>query len=281
MGEARTAQGGNEVDLFMERVLDNRASWRQLGDFILRETFTLELEAPLSIPYSGFRHEYEWYVRDGIATRSPVRFDGVDIDEEERRRFEAQWLREEARRQRDGRPSDETGDDGGAEGTSRPYASRPEARFIEDAYYFTEDSWEHGNSYFVGRETLLGREVVRVEHYLTGHLDDELDERIKRGFNKTSLLTLWIDPQLHQIVKYTFDNPGLDFLRFRWLLRVDGLEASVEMTPIGDVWLPALMTISGRVTTALGEFQLTLTRELFDYREAETESRLVETGSPR
>ncbi len=285
--EERAAQGGNEVDLFMERVLDNRASWRQLGDFILRETTTLELEAPSTLPHSGFRHEYEWYVREGVATRSPVRFDGVDIGEEERRRFEASWLREETRRQRDGRPSDdsddsdETGEAGGEDNTVLPYGSRPEARFIEDAYYFTEDSWEPGNSYLVGRETLSGREVVRIEHYLTGHLGDEIDERINRGFNKTSLLTLWVDPELHQIVKYTFDNPGLDFLRFRWLARVDGLEATVEMTPIGDVWLPARMTISGRLTTALGEFQMTLTRELFDYREAETATRLRERGSSR
>ena len=50
----------------MERVLDNRdASWRRVGDFLLRETETFELKAPLGIPLSGFRHEYEWYVRDG------------------------------------------------------------------------------------------------------------------------------------------------------------------------------------------------------------------------
>ena len=38
-------------------------------------------------------------------------------------------------------------------------------------------------------------------------------------------------------MKYAFDNPGLDFLPIRWLLRVDSLESSVEMTRIGDVWL--------------------------------------------
>ena len=79
--------------------MDNRdASWRRLGDFILRETETFEFVAPLGIPLSGFRHEYEWYVRDDVVVRSPVRFDGVDIDEETRREYEENWLRQERRR---------------------------------------------------------------------------------------------------------------------------------------------------------------------------------------
>ena len=83
----------------MERVLDNRdASWRRLGDFILRETETLEFEGPLGLSLAGFRREYEWYVRDDVVVRSPVRFDGVDIDEETRREYEADWLRQERRR---------------------------------------------------------------------------------------------------------------------------------------------------------------------------------------
>ena len=99
MRAAHARQGSSEVDLFMHRVFDNRdASWRRLGDFILRETFTLELEAPTRIPVSGFRREYDWYVHDGVAVRSPVRFDGVDIDEETRRGSEAAWLGEERRR---------------------------------------------------------------------------------------------------------------------------------------------------------------------------------------
>ena len=99
MREAHATQGRNEVDLFMERVFDNRdASWRRLGDFILRETSTLEVEAPTRIPASGFRHEYEWYVRDDVAVRSPVRVDGVDIGEARHRDYEADFLREEEQR---------------------------------------------------------------------------------------------------------------------------------------------------------------------------------------
>ena len=261
-GESHASHSGNDVDLFMKRALDNRASWQRLGDFILCETVDLELETPSGIPRFSLQHEYQWYVRNGVAVRSPVRFDGVDIDEDQRRDFEADWLREEARRR-------------------TQHDHLPEPRFIADTYYFAEFQYELGSSYIVGREIVAGREVVRVEFYPADHLDDEADQPLNRGFNKTSLVTFWIDPEVHQIVQYTFDNPGLDFLRLRWLLRVDGLEALVEMTPVGDVWMPARVTTRGRVTTALGEFQLKLTRELFDYREAETGARFIGPGSPR
>ena len=80
-------------------------------------------------------------------------------------------------------------------------------------------------------------------------------------------------------MKYTFDNTGLDFLPGRWLVRVDGLEATMEMGQlIGDVWLPLRVMVSGRVTMALGEFDLTFTRDFFDYREAETGARIIDAG---
>ena len=151
-----------------------------------------------------------------------------------------------------------------------------------------EFTFEPGNYYFVGRETLAGREVVQIEYYPTDFFDDgpdsgdsDLDARIERGFNKTSLVTLWIDPEVYQVVKYTFDNTGLDFLPGRWLVRVGDLEVSMEMgQPIGDVWLPLRMTVSGRVSMALGDFDLVFTREFFDYREADTGGRLIDAGVP-
>ena len=459
----RSAQPTNEIDLFMERVLDNReASWRRLGDFILRETETLAFEAPLGIPLSGFRHEYDWFVRDDVVVRSPVTFDGVQIDDDTRREYEAEWLSDERRRRgrrdRRRRPvsrrdtednvgiaierawgaavgeslrervasdADLLGDDlaaialnagailddlGGVEavgfGTAvaqtrvlyvmldtdrlsvtevgramrrplvslveqialadaagldgfvelaqlgvefqldkrilAPYfdraarqleelghgapaaaldeararmvtagapdaadgddddpdpsdedplvdASRLEPRFISESY-FMDFTFEPGNYYLAGRETLAGREVVKIEYYPTNLFNDdgpepdasELETRIDRGFNKTSLVTLWIDPDAHQIVKYTFDNTGLDFLPGRWLVRIDGLAASMEMgQPIGDVWLPLRVTVAGLATTALGEFDVTFTREFTEYREAQTGARLIDAGVVR
>ena len=144
--------------------------------------------------------EYEWYVRNGTAVRSPVRVNGVGIDDATRRGYERSWLREEERR----RAGLDQGD--------------PEPRFITDFFYFLEWGLEPGDYYFVGRETVAGREVVRIEFYPTGPFWEEAGERINRGVIKTSMLTLWIDPEIHQIVKCAFENTGLDFLRFRWLL---------------------------------------------------------------
>ena len=262
--EAQAAHGHNDIDQFMKLVLDNRyTSWRRLGDFTVRHVLTVELEAPLEVPFSGFRREYEWYVRNGVAVRSPMRVDGLDIDEDERRDAENDWRRQDDRRRAHGSPENLA------------------PRFISDTYYGTEFPFEPGAYYVADRDTIAGREVVRVEHYPSGSGDEASNPRLSRGFNKTSLITYWIDPAVHEIAKYSFDNAGMDFLPLRWLARVEGFAVSAEMTPAGDVWVPARTTLTGRVTTALGEFQATITQEFFDYREAETGARLIDRWSPR
>ncbi len=346
---AGAGQSGNEIDRFMERVLDNRdASWRRIGDFVLREVLTLDVDGPAGLPIAGFRREYEWYVRGDVVVRSPRRFDGVDIGEAERREYEADWLRRRARRAAERREEDgrvgvrvsptegvtversraaeeaeaavaeaavdgapaaaeaaapaaagdapAAADDAGPVPGQREAAAadpeRLEPEFITDAGYFLEFPFEPGNYYLAGYETLAGREVVKIEYYPTDLFDDdsepesERERRIAEGFAKTSLVTLWIDPEVHEVVRYTFDNVGLDFLPGRWLVRVDGWHASIEMAqPIGGVWLPRRMALTGRATTALGGFELRLTREYSDYREALTDGRLVGVadvpGDPR
>lgn len=295
---AAAGQPGNEIDRFMARVIENRdASWRRLGDFVLREVETLAVAGPTELPIAGFRREYEWYVRDDVVVRSPRRFDGVDIGEAERREYEADWLRRRERREASRREeaaeaaaSAGSGSGGGdaASGDTGPLA--PE--FIADAYYFMEFEFEPGNYYLAGYETLAGREVVKVEYYpsdifgegdLVGDDPDpddlETERRIRQGFAKTSLVTLWIDPEIHEVVRYTFENAGLDFLPGRWLVRVDGWRASVEMTqPVGGVWLPRRMTLEARATVAPGTFDVRFTRDYSDYREALTGGRLVGAG---
>ena len=167
-------------------------------------------------------------------------------------------------------------------------SARLEPRFISESY-FLEFTFEPGNYYFEGRETLAGREVVKLEYYPTDSLRGRIGSgRLgprrahQPGLNKTTLVTLWVDPEAYQIVKYTFDNTGLDFLPGRWLVRVDDLQASMEMgQPIGDVWLPLRVTVFGRITMALGDFEVRFTREFFDYREAATGGRLIDAGRPR
>ena len=263
-GGVQASPGENEIDQLMARVLDNRyTSWRQLGDFIVRHVFTVEIEAASVVPFSGFRREYEWYVRDGVAVRSPVRFDGIDVDEHERRDAEADWQRAERRRR------------------AREDSQDLVPGFITDAFYGTEFPFEPGAYYLAGRDTRAGREVVRIEYYPTGVNDESPNPRISRGFNKSSIVTFWIDPEVQQIAVYSFDNVGMDFLPLRWLARMEGFAVSAEMTHVGGVWMPASTTLTGRVTTALGEFQATITQEFFDYREAETGARLIDPQSAR
>lgn len=281
-GEPHARRNDSDIDRFMQRVLANRdaAPWQRLGDFVLRETWSFELDAPPESRLSSFRRvrEYEWYVRDRRAVRSPVRVDGVGIDDTTRRGYERSWLREEERR----RAELLTGDDArGTETQELVDQGDPEPRFVTDFFYFLEWTSEPGEYYFVGRETVAGRQVIRIEFYPAGRFWEEAGERINRGIVKTSMVTLWIDPEIHQIVKYAFENVGLDFLRFQWLLRADGLQAVMELAPVRGVWMPARMTLSGHATTALGEYAATFTQEFFDYRQVETGARLADPGRVR
>ena len=80
----------------------------------------------------------------------------------------------------------------------------------------------------------------------------ELEQDIDRKMNKTSQVTLWVDPAENQIVKYTFDNVWMDFLPAGWLVRIDDIRASMEMgQPFEGVWLPRNLGVHGGVTLAL------------------------------
>jgi hypothetical protein len=102
------------------------------------------------------------------------------------------------------------------------------------------------------------------------------EQEIDRKMNKSSQVTLWVDPATHQIVKYTFDNVWLDFLPAGWLVRVDDLRASMEMgQPFPDIWLPRNMMIHGGVTLALGPMEITYKREFSNYRRADVTSKVT------
>ena len=162
-------------------------------------------------------------------------------------------------------------------------------RFVSEAY-FLDFQFEPGNYYFAGREDLAGREVVRIEYYPERLFSDEddqspgsdRDESIEAGFDKTSLVTLWIDPEEYQIVKFTFDNVGLDFLPLRWLVRLDDLKASMVMgQPIEGVWLPEKVELTGKVTMASGSFDVTYSRAFSEYRRADVRVRIRSYGPPQ
>ena len=160
-----------------------------------------------------------------------------------------------------------------------------EPRFVSEAY-FMDFKFEAGNYYLAGREKLEGHDVLRIEYYPT-HLfndtddekppremkknrDDRAEQEIDRKMNKTALITLWVDPAEHQIVKYTFDNVWLDFLPGAWLVRVDDLRASMTMgQPFDGIWLPRTINIHGGFTLATGSFEASYERAFTNYREAD------------
>ena len=268
----------------MEKVLARReVNRRMLEQYVLDETERFEILGPGRTPLHRSRREYTWYVRDGMHVRSPVRFNGVAIGEEARERYEADWIRRERerleRKAKKGKEEREVRVDGeGIQVTGPPVPTEP--RFVSESY-FLEFKFEPGNYYLAGRETLEGQQVWRIEYYPTrlfgddddkerergrgkgrtraegregGH-DREREEDIERKMNKTALVTLWVDPNEHQIVKYTFENVWLDFLPGAWLVRMDEIRASMTMgQPFPGVWLPRELNIGAGVTLANGTF---------------------------
>ena len=107
----------------------------------------------------------------------------------------------------------------------------------------------------------------------------EFERDIENKFNKVALITLWVDPAVRQIVKFTFENVDFGFLPGRWLVRVGDIKATMVMgQPFPDVWLPREMLFEGEVTLAAGKFQARYAREYYDYRQGETRARIRHYG---
>ncbi len=283
------------LDAFMEQVLARREVNRKtLNDYILDETETFEILGPGRYRLHRSNREFTWYVRDGIHVRSPVKFDGVTVGAKAREDYEADWIRRERERaERKAKNKKEKGQvsigSAGVRVDSGAAAIPTEPRFVSEAY-FMDFKFEPGNYYLAGREQLEGHDVLRIEYYPTHLFDDEdkktpkeikerdrdqrrddkMEQDIERKMNKTALVTLWVDPTEHQIVKYTFDNVWLDFLPGAWLVRVDDIRASMTMgQPFPGVWLPREMNIHAGVTLANGSFEASYGRTFDQYREAQ------------
>jgi len=234
----------------------------------------------------------------------------VTIDPAEKKEYEDKWIRQEQAREKrraELRAKSLEGNAAGPDGTnadtpedqSLPDPSKPsfitqisEPRFISEAY-FLDFKFESGKYYLVRQEKLDGRDVLIIEYYPTKLFNDdkpksnsrqdqqkEPTERekkrqekgalIDRQMNKTSLVTLWVDPAEHQIVKYDFSNVWMDFLPAGWLLRVDHLKASMEMSQaIPGVWLPRNMSIQAGVSLAVGLYTVRYERKFSEYKRAE------------
>jgi hypothetical protein len=162
-----------------------------------------------------------------------------------------------------------------------------EPQFISSAY-FLRFKFEEGRYALVGREMLDGHEVMRVEYFPTAlfsprqqrrmarshDAQNPEDAQIQRMLNKVALVTLWIEPSSHQIVKYTFDNIDLGFLG-RWLFRVDSLKASMTMSQaFPEVWLPDALEFLAAADVAAGRFDVRYAIQYHDYRQADVKSRI-------
>ena len=302
---SESRQAGNDLDQFMAQVLARRDdNWRKLQQYVLDERETADFLGPGRIRLFAMDREYEWYIRDGVFVRSPVKFDGVTLGEEDRRKAEQEWIGQEKDRQKSdaaksaavlqGAPAPDTDNPGSLDSILK---STREPQFVSAAY-FMRFKFEPGHYAFVGPETYEGRQVLRIEYYPRRLYDDDgpghdekgeqggrarragreqaekdkeqkLEERITRQMNKTALVTLWIEPASHQIVQYRFENLPLDFLPARSIVRVDGFGATMKMgQPFPGVWLPQDIDASGSFTLALGTCDAHYAVRYRNYREA-------------
>src|SRR6266516_1525262 len=84
----------NDLDAFMRQVLAKRDdNWKKLQQYILDEHEKIEIRGPGHLPLWGEQREYTWYVRDGYFVRSPLKLNGVTIGEDDRHKYETDFLR--------------------------------------------------------------------------------------------------------------------------------------------------------------------------------------------
>jgi hypothetical protein len=298
-----------DLDAFMRQVLVRRDdNWKKLQQYILDEREQVELRGSNLQPLWGERRDYAWYVRDGFFVRSPVRFNGVAIGEAERRKYEAEFLRrvrERDQRVPQGAASSPAGSDqaapkpgeggsGADPGVDGLLRQVREPQFVSSAY-FLRFKFEEGKYAVVGRETLDGHPVVRVEYYPSNlYTDrqrrrmardhdphDEKDTEIQRMMNKVALITMWIEPDVHQIVKYTFDNIDFDFLPAQWLVRIGTVRATMTMhQPFPEVWLPRDLEFLIDAQIATGRFDVRWSVEYRDYRLPDVKSKFSVVPGP-
>ena len=290
----------SDLDELMGRVLLKRDdNWKKLQQYVLEERETMDVTALDGRKIYGFKREYQWFPRQGFFIKSPLTSDGVKIGETERRRQEALWLareqfREKRRAEIAAGKQPPTPDDGkvaisiGPGGVSTSFEAELrdtlEPGFVSAAY-FLDFKFEQGQYALVGREKYEGRDVLKVEYYPMkmftggrGRPNRQLRERNKeigKQMNKVSLVTLWVDPDDRQVVKYDFQNVDADFFPGQWLMQLDSLNAGMEMSqPFPGVWLPRIIRIGFDIAFAGGNVKGRYLSEYYDYKLAEVTQRV-------
>jgi len=307
----------SDLDTFMNKVLARRdENWKKLQQYILDERAEVSIKGPTGIPVWGDKREYTWFIREGYFIRSPLKANGVEVSEADRRKAEDSYLRRvKEREKRDAARERRKKDGSDAPVPDEPttldafVAQNAQPEFVDSAY-FMKFKFEQGRYALAGREPFEGgREVLRIEYYPSKLYQDEEDpERKKREeerrkqkggkpdkgreygatverlMNKVALVTLWVEPTSQQIVKYVFDNVNFDFFPGAWLLRVDELKASMEMSqPFKDkdIWLPKTIDFGFSAMLAVGPVHGRYHVDYHDFREATTAGRIKKTGGSR
>ena len=301
-----------DLDTLMAQVLDRRdENWKKLQQYTLTERETLQITALAVLRLFGFEREYLWFPREGFFVRSPLKADGVAVDEERRRREEASWLKNaqnsEKRRQEMATRKTKAGaaaaGDAPVSVSSLPgdialtgavedvISQTFEPGFIQSAN-FMRFKFDQGQYALVGRERMLDRDVLKVEYYPRNLFDDEKERPcrqkdqqarcdsdreadIERKLNKVALATLWVDPAERQILRYEFRFQDMDFLPGRAIIRVDSSRATMQMgEPFANVWLPDAVTMRFRLSSAAGPLEARYDVKYREYRVPETSGRV-------
>lgn len=310
---AASPSAQSDLDSLMAQVLSSRdQNWKKLQQYTLIERETLQITALAVIRLFGYDREYLWFPRQGFFVRSPVRMDGVTIDEVKRRQEEDKFLRnvQNAETRRKERQANRVKAGAAAEGAAP--AALPildeavltggvediisqtfEPEFIRSAN-FMEFKFDAGSYALAGREKLLDRDVLKIEYYPKNLFneerakgkckeratpcdkEDQFEEDIESKMNKVSLVTLWVDPAERQILKYEFRFKDLDFLPGRSIVRFESARATMQMgKPFENVWLPANMGMRFRVGSAAGPLEVKYDIKYSDYKLPETSGRVV------
>ncbi|HEX6163815.1 MAG TPA: hypothetical protein VFZ31_10635 [Vicinamibacterales bacterium] len=302
-----TAQ--SDLDAFMEKVLARRDdNWKKLQQYVLEEKEAFDLTGPGRFPLWGMRREYTWFIRDGIFVRSPVTADGVKLSEADRRKAEDRWLRRQknrderekrnAEREAKGLPperesrevtigpsgvktSSSDDQDTGATITNTEDMLKQvrEPQFVSSAY-FLKFKFEKGHYALAGREKVGDSDTLKIEYYpQQGLFKDgrskpdrrvkEDDDKVEDKMNKASMVTLWIEPNNHQILQYTFENMDWDFFPGRALVRVGDVRASMQMgQAFPNVWLPRRLQMDFEMMLAVGAVDARYRVDYLNYKEA-------------
>jgi hypothetical protein len=238
-----------DMDSFMEKVLDNQdRTWDRMYNYLFREVETIKVtdEADL-IPFEGMEYVFDYYVREGYLVRSPHSKDGRLVSEEEVEKAEQRSIKSQKKR-----GNKDSGNGG-------QFFSRDD---------FFGQKIEPANCFFAGWETIGDYKVAVIEYYppikvtkedIAKPFDD--DDKIEVFIEKTFYVTMYVLPESHQIIRMELNNAGMDFLPGRAAVRVDKIQARMQMLKLADGnWVPdeiltsvSLMSGNGKVAVSLGQ----------------------------